>query len=287
MSAASTLFAPIQPELDRVEQVLAEVAQVDHPLLNSMLSEVLQAGGKRLRPALALLVGKLHRYDADRLVKLAAATELLHTATLLHDDVVDQSPLRRGRATLYTQVGNKAAVLVGDYMYAKSAYFATATGSLRVMELFADSVMVVCQGQIDESAGQNGGYADQPAQAYFATIRNKTAALFVLACDAAAELSGASPSAAGALRRYGQQLGLAFQIVDDILDVTGDDATLGKPRGSDERHHKVTYVSMFGLERAREQAVERHARARTALAPAKDTAGKLLQIADYILTRQR
>ncbi len=179
MSAAGTLFAPIQPELDRVEQVLAEVARVDHPLLSSMLSEVLQAGGKRLRPALALLVGKLHRYDADRLVKLAAATELLHTATLLHDDVVDQSPLRRGRPTLYTQVGNKAAVLVGDYMYAKSAYFATATGSLRVMELFADSVMVVCQGQIDESAGENGGYADQPAQAYIATIRNKTAALFV------------------------------------------------------------------------------------------------------------
>src|SRR5215210_5745888 len=149
-----------------------------------MLSEVLRAGGKRLRPALALLVGKLNRYDVERLVKLAVATELLHTATLLHDDVVDQSPMRRGRPTLYLQAGNRAAVLVGDYMYAKSAYFATATGSLRVMELFADSVMVVCQGQIDESARENAGYSLDPATAYYSTIRSKTAALFVLACDA-------------------------------------------------------------------------------------------------------
>ena len=159
MSTVGALFGTVQPELERVEAVLADVATVDHTLLSSILSEVLRAPGKRLRPALALLVGKLGRYDVDRLVKLAAATELLHTATLVHDDVVDQSVLRRGRPTLYTQVGNKAAVLVGDYMYAKSAYFATATGSLRVMELFADTVMIMCQGQIDEAARENGAGA--------------------------------------------------------------------------------------------------------------------------------
>ena len=245
MSTASTLFAPIQPELDRVEQVLADVANVDHALLSSMLSEVLRAGGKRLRPALVLLVGKLHDYDADRLVKLAAATELLHTATLLHDDVVDQSTMRRGRPTLYTQVGNKAAVLVGDYMYAKSAFFATATGSLRVMELFADSVMVVCQGQIDESARKNGSYTEQPPEAYYSTIQSKTAALFVLACDAAAELSGAGAGAAEALHRYGEQVGLAFQVVDDILDVTGDEQQLGKAVGSDLRQRVVTLPVIY------------------------------------------
>jgi geranylgeranyl pyrophosphate synthase len=248
LSRASTLFAAIQPELDRVEQVLADVANVDHPLLSSMLSEVLSAGGKRLRPALTLLVGKLHHYDAERLVRLAAATELLHTATLLHDDVVDQSPLRRGRPTLYTQVGNKAAVLVGDYMYAKSAYFATSTGSLRVMELFADCVMVVCQGQIDESARENAGYTVDPAAAYYATIRSKTAALFVLACDAAAELSGASPAVALALHHYAQQLGLAFQVVDDILDLTGDERQLGKAVGSDLRQRVVTLPVIYARE---------------------------------------
>jgi geranylgeranyl pyrophosphate synthase len=245
VSAAGTLFAAVQPELERVEQVLASVAEVDHPLLSSVLGEILRAGGKRLRPALVLLVGKLHDYDADRLVKLAAATELLHTATLLHDDVVDQSALRRGRPSLYTQVGNKAAVLVGDYMYAKSAYFATATGSLRVMELFADSVMVVCQGQIDESRREDGGYAERLPEAYYATISSKTAALFVLACDAAASLSGAAPAAAAALHRYGERVGLAFQVIDDILDVAGDERELGKAVGGDLRQRLVTLPVIY------------------------------------------
>ena len=245
MSTAPTLFATVQTELERVEQVLSEVATVEHPLLSSMLAEVLRAGGKRLRPALVLLVGKLGRYDVDRLVKLAVATELLHTATLLHDDVVDQSPLRRGRPTLYTEVGNKAAVLVGDYMYAKSAYFATATGSLRVMQLFADTVMLMCQGQIDEARRENGGYADRPADVYYETIRSKTAALFVLACDAAVELSGGGREQALALHRYGQQLGLAFQVVDDVLDITGDERLLGKAVGGDLRQRVVTLPVIY------------------------------------------
>jgi len=240
VSTASALFGTIQPELEQVEQVLAEVADVEHPLLRSILGEVLRTGGKRLRPALTLLVGKLNRYDVDHLVKLAVATELLHTATLLHDDVVDQSPMRRGRPTIYLQAGNRAAVLVGDYMYAKSAYFATATESLRVMQLFADTVMVMCQGQIDEGTRKNGGYADYAPDAYFDTIRSKTAALFVLACDAAAELSGAPPTQAAALHRYGLRMGLAFQVVDDILDITGDERLLGKPVGGDLRQRVVT-----------------------------------------------
>lgn len=240
MSAASTLFGAIQPELEQVEQVLAQVAAVEHPLLSSILSEVLRAGGKRLRPALTLLVGKLNRYDVDHLVKLAVATELLHTATLLHDDVVDQSPMRRGRPTLYLQAGNRAAVLVGDYMYAKSAYFATATDSLRVMQLFADTVMIMCQGQIDEGTRKNGGYADCPPEVYYETIRSKTAALFVLASDAAAELSGATTSEAAALHRYALRVGQAFQVVDDVLDITGDERLLGKAVGGDLRQRVVT-----------------------------------------------
>jgi geranylgeranyl pyrophosphate synthase len=240
VSTTSALFSPIQPELERVEQTLADVARVQHPLLSSVLGEVLQPGGKRLRPALALLAGRLHHYDAERLVKLASAVELLHTATLLHDDVVDQSALRRGRPTLYTQVGNKVAVLVGDYMYAQSAYFATSTGNLRVMELFADTVMIMCQGQIDEAAREDGGYADRPASVYYETIGSKTAALFVLACVAAAELSGAPPAETLALQRYGQQVGLAFQIVDDVLDIAGNERLLGKAVGGDLRQRVIT-----------------------------------------------
>lgn len=248
MSAASTLFAGIQTDLEGIEQVLASVAEVDDPFLSSMLSEVLRAGGKRLRPALVLMVGRLNRYDVDRLTKLAVATELLHTATLLHDDVVDQSALRRGRPALYTQVGNKAAVLVGDYMYAKSAYYATATGSLRVMQLFADCVMVMCQGQIEEGTRRDESYADRSAETYFRTIHSKTAALFVLACDAAAELSGASPAEATALHRYAEQLGLAFQIVDDVLDIAGDERLLGKAVGGDLRQGVVTLPVIYARE---------------------------------------
>jgi geranylgeranyl pyrophosphate synthase len=245
VSTASALFGTVQPELERVEQVLAEVANVPHPFLQAILSEVLRAGGKRLRPALVLLVGKLNRYDVDRLVRLAVATELLHTATLLHDDVVDQAALRRGRPTLYTQVGNKTAVLAGDYMYGKSAYFATTTGSLRVMQLFADTVMVMCQGQIDEAARGNGNYADYSAESYYELISSKTAALFVLACAAAAELSGASAAEAQALQRYGQHLGLAFQVIDDVLDITGDERVLGKAVGGDLRQRLVTLPVIY------------------------------------------
>ncbi|MBX5491707.1 MAG: polyprenyl synthetase family protein [Chloroflexi bacterium] len=245
MSLAGTLFAPIQSDLERIEQVLADVANVSDPLLSSMLSEVLRAGGKRLRPALVLLVGRLNHYAVDRLINLAVATELLHTATLLHDDVVDQATRRRGRPALHTQVGNKAAVLVGDYMYGKSAYFATATGSLRVMQLFADCVMLMCQGQIEEGTRRDDSYADRSIETYFRTISSKTAALFVLACDAAAELSGASAGDAAALHRYGEQLGLAFQIIDDVLDIAGDEQTLGKAVGGDLRQRIVTLPVIY------------------------------------------
>jgi geranylgeranyl pyrophosphate synthase len=148
--------------------------------------------------------------------------------------------MRRGRPTIYLEAGNRAAVLVGDYMYAKSAYFATATNSLRVMQLFADTVMIMCQGQIDEGTRKNGGYADCAPEVYYETIRSKTAALFVLACDAAAELSGASAKEAAALHRYGLRMGLAFQVVDDILDITGDERLLGKAVGGDLRQRVVT-----------------------------------------------
>jgi geranylgeranyl pyrophosphate synthase len=245
VSIAGTLFAPIQADLERIEQTLAAVAEVDDPFLGAMLSEVLRAGGKRLRPALVLLVGRLNHYAVERLVNLAVAVELLHTATLLHDDVVDQAARRRGRPALHTQVGNKAAVLVGDYMYGKSAYFATATGSLRVMQLFADCVMVMCQGQIEEGTRRDETYADRSVETYFRTIRSKTAALFVLACDAAAELSGASPQDAAVLHRYGEQLGLAFQIVDDVLDIAGDEQALGKAVGGDLRQRIVTLPVIY------------------------------------------
>jgi len=216
-----------------VERLLTEAAQRDHWLLGPALQEVLPGRGKRLRPMLTLLSGRLFDYDPRRLVLMGCATEVLHTATLIHDDVVDESTLRRGAPTLYTRVGNAVAVLVGDYLFAKSAALATATGSLRVMELFAECVMLMVEGQIEEAARRPDAHLSLTRAAYDRTIYAKTAALFGLSCQTGGILAGAPDEAQEVLREFGTKLGLAFQIVDDVLDYAGDEATVGKPLGHD------------------------------------------------------
>jgi geranylgeranyl pyrophosphate synthase len=176
---------------------------------------------------------------------MAAAVEFLHSATLIHDDVVDQTGSRRGLPSLYTQVGNSVSVLVGDYLFAQAAATASETNNLRIMRLFAESVMTLCTGQVDEASR---GF-DEPCwldrDSYYRTIEAKTAALFVLACHAGAILGEAPIAATEALRRYGRALGLAFQIVDDVLDLVGDEAELGKPVGSDLRQGVVTLPVIY------------------------------------------
>jgi heptaprenyl diphosphate synthase/octaprenyl-diphosphate synthase len=233
-------FALVQDGLAAVERALAETAQPDHPLLGPMLSLVLPGSGKRLRPALALLTGRLGAYDADRLLQMATGVELLHAASLVHDDVVDESDLRRGAQTLFTRVGNALAVLVGDYLFAQSANRCVATGDVRVIGLFAQTLASMCQGQIEEASRGNAPEQTLTREQYYQTIWGKTASLFVLACEGSAILAGLSEAQIVAMRRYGDRLGLAFQVVDDILDFIGDEAQLGKPVGSDVRQGTIT-----------------------------------------------
>jgi heptaprenyl diphosphate synthase len=233
-------FALVQDGLAAVERTLAETAQPDHPLLGPMLSMVLPGSGKRLRPALALLTGRLGTYDADRLLDMAVGVELLHAASLVHDDVVDESDLRRGSQTLFTRVGNALAVLVGDYLFAQSATRCVATGDVRVIGLFAQTLASMCQGQIEEASRGNLPELTLTREQYYQTIWGKTASLFVLACEGAAILAGLSESRIAAMRRYGDRLGLAFQVVDDILDFIGEEAQLGKPVGSDVKQGTIT-----------------------------------------------
>jgi geranylgeranyl pyrophosphate synthase len=233
-------FALVQDGLAAVERALADTAQPDHPLLGPMLSMVLPGSGKRLRPALALLTGRLGAYDAERLLQMATGVELLHAASLVHDDVVDESDLRRGAQTLFTRVGNALAVLVGDYLFAQSATRCVATGDVRVIGLFAQTLASMCQGQIEEASRGNAPEQTLTREQYYQTIWGKTASLFVLACEGSAILSGLSESNIAALRRYGDRLGLAFQVVDDILDFIGEEAQLGKPVGSDVRQGTIT-----------------------------------------------
>lgn len=240
MISTVSSFALVQDGLAAVERALADTAQPDHPLLGPMLSMVLPGSGKRLRPALALLTGRLGTYDPERFLHMATGVELLHAASLVHDDVVDESDLRRGAQTLFTRVGNALAVLVGDYLFAQSATRCVATGDVRVIGLFAQTLASMCQGQIEEASRGNRPEETLTREQYYQTIWGKTASLFVLACEGSAILAGLTEPQIAAMRQYGDRLGLAFQVVDDILDFTGDEAQLGKPVGSDVRQGTIT-----------------------------------------------
>jgi geranylgeranyl pyrophosphate synthase len=230
----------IQDELAAVEAALIDTAHSDHPLMGPMLSMVLPGSGKRMRPALALLTARLGDASPKAMTDMAVGVELLHAASLVHDDVVDESALRRGDETLFTRVGNSLAVLVGDYLFAQSAARCVATGNQRVIALFAETLGSMCQGQIEEASRLGKAHRVLTREGYFQTIWGKTASLFVLACEGAAILAGLTETQVQAMRRYGDRLGLAFQVVDDILDFIGDERVLGKQVGSDLRQGIVT-----------------------------------------------
>ena len=241
--AMRTILALVRQGLSQLEASLGKLADTDDPVLGPMLSTVLPGSGKRLRPALALLVGRMGEVGADPLNHMALGVELLHTASLVHDDIVDESDTRHGAATLYARVGNALAVLVGDYLFSQAAQECVATGNLDVVRLFAETLGAMAQGQIDDANGQLGGrhtWQTVSREMYYRTIGGKTASLFVLACQGTGLLVGMSQAQVEGLRTYGQNLGLAFQVIDDILDFTSTEAELGKPVGSDLRQGTVT-----------------------------------------------
>jgi len=244
-STVSPLFQSLEADLAEVERQLAAAGALEHPLLRGLLEQVMLAPAKRIRPVLTLASGRLFRPANANLHSMAAAVEYLHTATLIHDDVVDNTDARRGEPTLYSIVGNSIAVLVGDYLFAKAAETASLTNNVRIMRLFADSVMTLCAGQIDEAGRHGEADCWIGREEYFRTIDAKTAALFVFACRAGAIIGEASTEAHDALARYGRSLGLAFQLVDDILDLIGDEAEMGKPAGSDLRQGVITLPIIY------------------------------------------
>lgn len=242
-NAIRAVLALVQPGLERMQTSLAALANSDDAVLGPMLSTVLPGSGKRLRPALSLLIGRMRSADPEALNHMALGVELLHTASLVHDDIVDESDTRHGGATLYARVGNALAVLVGDYLFSQAAQECVATGDLQVVRLFAHTLGAMAQGQIDDANRQLGGHHAWEAMTrdrYYHTIRGKTASLFVLACQGTGQLVGMSPSQVAALGEYGASLGLAFQVVDDILDFTSTEQELGKPVGSDLRQGTIT-----------------------------------------------
>ena len=242
-----SIHEPVQEELAQVEATLDGVTRSDIPDLQRMLQHVLSAGGKRLRPTIALLAGRFGDYRPDLLVPLAASIELLHTATLVHDDVIDASDTRRGRPTTNARYQNATAVMLGDYMFAHAANLICQTESIEVVKLFSRTLMAMASGELtqDMSAYQYG----QGTMDYFHRIAGKTASLFATSAAGGAMVAGASPEGIAALRAYGENVGMAFQIVDDILDFTGDEAELGKPVGSDLLQGTLTLPALLLMER--------------------------------------
>ena len=294
MSTASAVYpSDLQQKID---DWLAGLGFADHAgteRLEEAMRYSLLAGGKRIRPVLALATAEALGEPSERVLPLAAAIELIHTYSLIHDDLpaMDDDDLRRGRPTCHVAYGEDVAILAGDGLFAEA---------IRVLVELQEgdpALVLAAARELVRAVGVEGmvggQYIDVSAGADLSPdgLRHmhelKTGRLIAASVGSVLALCGRDEAATIPYRRFAAELGVLFQIVDDILDVTGDEAELGKPRGSDERHGRRTYVSVFGLDRARELSAESHAKARAALAEADGHTDKLERIADYILTRQR
>ena len=239
----------IREELERVERKMREASRIEYEQLRATLDYLLGGGGKRLRPALVLLSSKFYPTDAEKVTCLAAAVETLHTATLVHDDLIDNALLRRGNPTLNALWNSAATVLTGDYLFARAAAFAAETESVRVISIFAQTLMTICSGELNQIFGSDGRQPTANAKEYYyQRIYSKTASLFAASAEAGGLLGEAPEPEAQALRDYGHNLGMAFQIVDDILDFAGNEGDLGKPVGSDLRQGIITLPTIHFLE---------------------------------------
>ncbi len=253
-SAAENPLALINDDMLQVDAVIAARLASNVPLVAQISSYIITAGGKRLRPALLLLMsGALRCADPSRF-QLAAVVEFIHTATLLHDDVVDESTLRRGRPTANESFGNAASVLVGDFLYSRAFQMMVECGSMRVMEILSEATNVIAEGEVLQLMNMHDASLD--AEAYLRVIRSKTAKLFEASARLAAVLSDATPQVEEACATFGQALGTAFQVIDDVLDYDGQAVSMGKNLGDDLREGKVTLPLIVALKRANAQEVQ-------------------------------
>ncbi|PRG64935.1 octaprenyl diphosphate synthase [Burkholderia multivorans] len=245
--SAAHLLAPIASDMEQVNRVIRQSLASDVLLINQIAEYIIGAGGKRLRPALLLLVaGALGETSHQRHV-LAAVVEFIHTATLLHDDVVDESELRRGRETANALFGNAASVLVGDYLYSRSFEMMVGVGKMRVMEILSEATTIISEGEVLQLLNMHDADVDETR--YMQVIRYKTAKLFEASARLGAVLAGADAPTEAAAAEYGRRIGTAFQIMDDWLDYAGTAEAMGKNAGDDLREGKPTLPLIYLIER--------------------------------------
>ena len=242
--------ALVDAELAAVNEIILERMQSDVSLIPELARHIIAAGGKRVRPILTLLAARLCGYRGNRQLALAACVEFIHTATLLHDDVVDDSGLRRGSATANAVWGNKAPVLVGDFLFSRAFQLMVADGSLRVLEILSSASAVIAEGEVQQLITSNDTATTE--EAYLEVIAAKTAALFRAACQIGPVIAERPLAEEEALATYGQNLGIAFQLVDDALDYSAKEALLGKTVGDDFREGKITLPIVIAFSRGDE-----------------------------------
>lgn len=321
MTSVTSLFAPVETDLDLLTQNLKGLVGARHPILSAAAEHLFGAGGKRIRPAIVLLLARATMADHDITPKhrrLAEITEMIHTASLVHDDVVDEASVRRGVPTVHSHFGNRIAVLAGDFLFAQSSWYLANLDNLRVVKLLSQVIMDLAEGEIQQ--GLNRFDTSLSLEAYLEKSYFKTASLLANSAKAAGVLSGGSEAMIDQLYAYGRHLGLAFQIVDDILDFTSSDEVLGKPACSDLRSGNLTVPVLYamaeqpflatlierefaedadfdqaialihqstGIQRSRELAAEQARLAVECLAslPVSPSKQALQDIADYVLRR--
>ncbi|WP_020207823.1 polyprenyl synthetase family protein [Gilvimarinus chinensis] len=238
----------VADDFEQVNELIIRQLHSDVGLVENIGHYLIEAGGKRLRPLMVLLAARALNYSGKQHLDLAAIIEFIHSATLLHDDVVDTSTLRRGRPTANAQWGNAPSVLVGDFLYSRSFQMMVAIGNMDVMTILSDTTNVIAEGEVQQLI--NAKDPDLSEAGYIDVIHKKTAVLFAAACEVGAVIAGADQATRQALKEYGLQVGIAFQLVDDALDYKGDAETLGKNVGDDLAEGKPTLPLIYAMSRA-------------------------------------
>ncbi|MDE1900648.1 MAG: polyprenyl synthetase family protein [Alphaproteobacteria bacterium] len=249
-AALDTLAALVADDMAAVNQLIIQRMESRVAMIPQLAGHLIAAGGKRMRPVLTLAAARLCGYQGQRHIKLASCVEFIHTATLLHDDVVDDSTMRRGSPSANALFGNEASVLVGDFLFSRAFEMMVEDGSIDVLRILSHASAVIAEGEVLQLTTQ--GDSTTSEQAYLEVVRAKTAELFAAACRIGAVVAGRPSSEEEALRTFGLNLGIAFQIVDDILDYTADQENLGKTVGDDFREGKVTLPVILAIHRGSE-----------------------------------
>ncbi|MGP4070317.1 heptaprenyl diphosphate synthase component II [Halobacillus sp. B29] len=240
------IYSFLKNDLSSIETAVNETIQSDNPVLREASSQLLQAGGKRIRPVFVLLAGKFGDYDIERMKAVAVSLELIHTASLVHDDVIDESELRRGEPTIKSRWDNRIAMYTGDYIFARSLENLSALENPRAHQILANTMVELCLGEIEQIRDKYN--VDQNLRTYLRRIKRKTALLIAASCRLGAIAADVTPREEKALYQYGYYVGMSYQIIDDVLDFTSSEEELGKPAGSDLLQGNITLPVLYSME---------------------------------------